>query len=109
VGNQALPQYFVMVGGGSTDSGAKFGRVVSKIPVRRLTTAIDRLLTLYQERRNPGESLGAFFRRVPAAIATDALKDLAKMLPDEATADDFVDLGETHTFETVVMDGECAS
>jgi sulfite reductase (NADPH) hemoprotein beta-component len=109
VGNQALPQYFVMVGGGSTESGAKFGRVVSKIPVRRLTTAIDRLLTLYQERRDPGESLGAFFRRVPAAVATDALKDLAQLLPADTTADDFIDLGETQTFETVVMDGECAS
>ena len=109
VGNQALPQYFVLVGGGSTDAGAHFGRVVSKIPVRRLTTAVDRLLTLYQERRNPAESLGAFFRRVPAATATDALKDLAQMLPGEATADDFVDLGETQTFETVVMEGECAS
>jgi hypothetical protein len=37
------------------------------------------------------------------------LKDLAQMLPNEATADDFVDLGETRTFETVVMEGECAS
>ncbi|MBI3048759.1 MAG: nitrite/sulfite reductase, partial [Acidobacteria bacterium] len=109
VGDRALPQYFVLVGGGSTESGAAFGRVVSKIPVRRLTTAIDRLLTLYQERRTPGESLGAFFRRIPAAIATDALKDLAELRQDEATADDWIDLGETHTFETVVMDGECAS
>ena len=109
VGNQALPQYFVLVGGGSTESGAAFGRVVSKIPVRRLTTAIDRLLTLYQERRTPDESLGAFFRRVPAAVATDALKDLAQMLPNEATPEDWVDLGETQRFETIVMDGECAS
>jgi hypothetical protein len=98
-----------MVGGGSTDSGARFGRVVSKVPVRRLTVAIDRLLTLYQERRAPGESLGAFFRRVPPGIATAALQDLAELQPGEATADDFVDLGETEAFEQVVMDGECAS
>ena len=109
VGDRALPQYFVLVGGGSTDSGAAFGRVVSKVPVRRLTAAIDRLLTLYQERRTPGESLGAFFRRIPAAIATDALKDLAELGAQETTADDWVDLGESQAFETVVMDGECAS
>ena len=109
VGDRALPQYFVSVGGGSTESGAAFGRVVSKVPVRRLTAAIDRLLTLYQERRTPGESLGAFFRRIPAAIATDALKDLAELGAQETTADDWVDLGETQAFETVVMDGECAS
>ena len=109
VGDQALPQYFVLVGGGSTESGAAFGRVVSKIPVRRLTAAIDRLLTLYQDRRAPGESLGAFFRRVPPAQATEALQDLAQMLPGDATEQDFIDLGETQAFETVVMDGECAS
>ena len=109
VGDRALPQYFVLVGGGSTDTGAAFGRVVSKVPVRRLAAAIDRLLTLYQERRTPGESLGAFFRRIPAAIATDALKDLAELVQQETTADDYVDLGETQAFETVVMDGECAS
>jgi sulfite reductase beta subunit-like hemoprotein len=109
VGDRALPQYFVMVGGGSTDTGAAFGRVVSKVPVRRLSAAIDRLLTLYQERRTPGESLGAFFRRIPAAIATDAVKDLAELSQQETTADDYVDLGETQAFETVVMDGECAS
>ena len=31
------------------------------------------------------------------------------MLPNEPETDDFIDLGETQTFETVVMEGECAS
>jgi sulfite reductase (NADPH) hemoprotein beta-component len=109
LGSRALPQYFVLVGGGATESGAKFGRVVAKIPVRRLTTAIDRLLALYREGRDPGESLGAFYRRVPPETVTAALKDIAQMLPNEPTADDFIDLGETQAFETVVMEGECAS
>jgi len=109
LGTRALPQYFVLVGGGATESGAKFGKVVSKIPVRRLTAAIDRLLALYQERRVPSESLGDFYRRIPGEAVTTALKDLAQMLPNEPTADDFVDLGETQAFEMVVMEGECAS
>ena len=109
VGAKALPQYFVLVGGGSTDEGAKFGRVVSKVPVRRLNAAIDRLLTLYQERREPAESLGAFFRRLPPAVATAALRDLAELQPADTIPQDFIDLGDTLTFETVVMDGECAS
>ena len=109
LGSRALPQYFVLVGGGTTDAGAKFGRVVSKIPVRRLTTAVDRLLTLYKERREPDESLGAFYRRIPGETVTLLLKDIAQMLPNEPATDDFIDLGETQTFETVVMEGECAS
>jgi sulfite reductase (NADPH) hemoprotein beta-component len=109
VGKRALPQYFVSVGGGATDAGASFGRVVSKIPVRRLTAAVERLLTLYKDGRDDGESLGAFFRRIAPETATNALKDLARMAPDEPTTDDFVDLGETGAFEMVVMEGECAS
>ena len=109
LGSRALPQYFVLVGGGTGHEGAKFGKVVSKVPVRRMTTALDRLLTLYRDRREPNESLGAFYRRIPADTVTGALKDLAQMLPTEPTTEDFIDLGETQAFETVVMEGECAS
>ncbi|MBI4886893.1 MAG: nitrite/sulfite reductase [Acidobacteria bacterium] len=109
VAGKAVPQYFVLVGGGITDSGAHFGTVVSKIPVNRLTDALDRLVGLYRDQRQGGESLGAFFRRVPPAVATDALQDLAVVRAEGLTAGDYVDLGETRTFAPEVMDGECAS
>ena len=106
---RAVPQYFVLVGGGVTDDAAHFGKVVSKVPVHRLTDALDRLVGLYRERREDGESLGAFFRRLPPAVATDALKDLAELRAEDTVPDDFIDLGESQTFTPEVMDGECAS
>jgi sulfite reductase beta subunit-like hemoprotein len=107
---RAVPQYFVLVGGGCTDEGvAHFGKVVSKVPVHRLTEAIDRLLDLYRQQRQGDEELGAFFRRIPPAAATDVLKDLAQLLPDEARPEDYVDLAESHTFAPEVMDGECSA
>ncbi|MGE0445763.1 MAG: nitrite/sulfite reductase [Vicinamibacterales bacterium] len=107
---KAVPQYFVMVGGGGTWEGAKFGKVVAKIPVHRITTALDRLVGLYGDNRtSPEEPLGDFFRRVPLAMATEALKDLAELLPNQTTDEDFIDLGEHTTFNPEVMDGECAS
>jgi sulfite reductase (NADPH) hemoprotein beta-component len=107
---RAVPQYFVLVGGGGTDEGvAHFGKVVSKVPVHRLTEAMDRLLDLYRQQRQPDEELGAFFRRIPPASATEALKDLAQLLPTEARPEDYVDLAETHTFAPEVMDGECSA
>jgi sulfite reductase (NADPH) hemoprotein beta-component len=110
LGTQQVPQYFVLVGGGCGDDGiARFGKVVSKVPVHRLTDAVDRLLALYKSQREGDENLGAFFRRIPPASATDALKDLAQLLPNEATEQDFIDLGETHTFAPEVMDGECSA
>ncbi len=110
VGSRAVPQYFVLVGGGASDEGvAHFGKVVSKVPVHRLTDALDRLLGLYKAKKEGEEELGAFFRRIPPAMATEVLKDLALLLPNETTDDDFVDLGETHTFAPEVMDGECSA
>ena len=79
------------------------------MPVHRLTDAVDRLLGLYEAKREGEEELGAFFRRIPPAMATDALKDLAQMLPNETTDQDFVDLGETQAFAPEVMDGECSA
>ena len=109
VEGRAVPQYFVLVGGGITDSGASFGRVVSKIPARRLTDALDRLIILYRAQHEGDESLGAFFRRIPASVATDVLKDLTEFSAQAATAEDYIDLGEDQAFAPEVMDGECAS
>jgi sulfite reductase beta subunit-like hemoprotein len=110
VGTRAVPQYFVLVGGGATDEGvAHFGKVVSKVPVHRLTDALERLIGLYRAKREGEEELGAFFRRIPPAMATDALKDLAQLLPNETTDQDFVDLAETQAFAPEVMDGECSA
>ncbi len=80
-----------------------------RFPVNRLTEATDRLLNLYREQKQDGEELGAFFRRIPPATATAALNDLAQLLPTEVTDADLVDLGESHTFNPEVMDGECSA
>jgi sulfite reductase beta subunit-like hemoprotein len=109
VGGKAIPQYFVLVGGGCADDGtAHFGKVVSKVPVHRMNDALERLVKMYDAQHQPDEDLGAFFRRVPTAQATEVLKDLALLLPNEIKDQDYVDLGETTAFNPEVMDGECA-
>jgi sulfite reductase (NADPH) hemoprotein beta-component len=110
VGGRQVPQYFVLVGGGCSDEGvAHFGKVVSKVPVNRLQDATDRLLALYKDMREGEEELGAFFRRVPPSLATEALKDLAQLLPNEIGEQDLIDLGENQAFNPEVMDGECSA
>src|SRR5581483_1681518 len=37
---RAVPQYFVLVGGGADGDGVRFGRLAAKIPARRLTEAL---------------------------------------------------------------------
>jgi sulfite reductase (NADPH) hemoprotein beta-component len=110
VGGKAVPQYFVLVGGGVTSEGAHFGKVVAKIPARRIAEAAGRLVELYREQRqSETEDLGAFYRRIAPAVATERLKDLVELNAADTTADDFIDLGESQAFDPVVMDGECSA
>jgi sulfite reductase (NADPH) hemoprotein beta-component len=109
VGGKAVPQYFVMVGGGTTEYGASFARTAAKIPARRLPTAVERLIAFYQRERQDGESAPAFFQRVDLAQVTNELDDLQRLTAADAVPLDFVDLAETAEFAPEVMDGECSA
>jgi len=109
LGGKAVPQYFVMVGGGTEHGGASFGRLASKIPARRIPEAVDRLIEMYAKERNTGESAPDFFRRVSVDRVRLTLADLERMAQEDAVPTDFVDLAEAAEFAPEVMDGECAS
>jgi len=109
VEGKAVPQYFLYVGGGFDAEGAKFGRLACKIPARRVPVALERLLELYAKEKNGDEKPEVFFQRVELAKVQALVKDLTEMEPAAATADDFVDLGETQAFEVVLQEGECAA
>jgi sulfite reductase (NADPH) hemoprotein beta-component len=108
LGDRAVPQYFVMVGGGADGEGASFGRVTAKIPARRAPEAVDRLVNLYRAERRDGERIADFFRRADAARVKTVLADLEHLTDADALPADFVDLGEDHAFAPEVMDGECS-
>jgi sulfite reductase beta subunit-like hemoprotein len=109
VGGRAVPQYFVMLGGGVEKDGAHFGRIAAKVPARRIPEAVERLIALYGRERRPGEAAAAFFRRVDADQVGRTLGDLEKLAPEDAVAEDFVDLAEEHEFVVETMGGECSA
>ena len=94
VDGKAVAQYLVHVGGGVGLDGAHFGRFVTKIPVRRLPTALERLIGLFRAEHAVGERADDFFRRVDLGKVKDVLGDLDEMAAGEAGADDFFDLDE---------------
>jgi sulfite reductase beta subunit-like hemoprotein len=108
VDGRAVPQYFVMVGGGVETTGATFGRLVAKIPARRATTALDRLARFYASEHRDDESAAAFFNRVDAVAVKKLLADLEPLTAETATSDDFIDLAETTEFKPETTEGECA-
>jgi len=109
VGGRAVPQYFVMVGGGVTDNGAAFGRLVAKVPARRVADVVERLIGLYDRDRERGESATAFFGRIDIGPVKAELREFEHLTPEDATPVDFVDLGESEAFAPVILDGECSA
>jgi len=109
LGSRAVPQYFVMVGGGAHDRGASFARLAAKVPVRRIPQVVERLIDLYARARRPGESATAYFGRVELDVVKGELADLERLQPGDAVPADFVDLAEANEFAPVVMEGECAT
>lgn len=109
VGKRAVPQYFVMVGGGVAADGAHFGRVAAKIPARRLTQAVECLLDLYAANKSHDETASAYFRRAELAQVKQAIAHLEPLTTEQADDEDFIDLGEAAAFVPETQAGECAS
>ena len=109
VGNKAVPQYFVMLGGGVDENGAQFGRISAKVPARRMPQVVERLLGLYRDEKQVDEAPEAFFRRVEAAKVKTLLADLETMTLADVKPEDYIDLAEDHEFVPEIMDGECAT
>jgi sulfite reductase beta subunit-like hemoprotein len=109
LGSRAVPQYFVMVGGGAQDNGAVFGRLAAKIPARRIPDVVERLIDLYAREKNDGESAATFFGRVELGVVKATIGDLERLEPQDALPADFVDLAEATEFAPEVMDGECSA
>ena len=109
VGARAVPQYFVMIGGGMIDGGATFARLAAKIPARRIPEAVERLIALYGSERQDGESASAFFARIEIARAKAVLADLEPLAEADASPADFVDLGEAGEFAPEILEGECSA
>jgi sulfite reductase (NADPH) hemoprotein beta-component len=109
IDGKPVPQYFVFVGGGFAADGPKFGRIAGKVPARRVAETLERLVAMYVEEKQPGETPLAFFSRIEPAKVGARIKDLTELDAATAKPEDFVDLGENKTFELVEMEGECAA
>lgn len=108
VGDHLVPQYHLLIGGQVDKSGASFGRLVARIPARKIPEAVDRLIAHY-DARGGGESPRDFFRKLDLAEAKKLVGDLAELNESTAKPEDFIDLGSTVQFKVVAGDGECAA
>ena len=105
-----MPQYFVMVGGGTEHGGATFARLAAKIPARRIPEVVDRLIEMYAREKSDGRVGDELLRGASASRRVRlTLADLERLTAADAVPADFVDLAESAEFAPEVMDGECSA
>lgn len=109
VAGRAVPQYHLYLGGGFGVTTASFGRLAAKLPARRVTEAVERLIALYEEEKAPGETPDAFLGRLAPERVSALLRDLEELSAKDASEEDFVDFDEQQQFHVQLSEGECAS
>jgi sulfite reductase (NADPH) hemoprotein beta-component len=108
VGERIVPQFFVLVGGGTGADGARFTQLAGKVPARRAPNAVRALVALYLAERSEGESANDFFRRA-LDRAKFVLAPYEAARPEELTAEDFQEPGGGTSFAPDVQASECAA
>ena len=109
VDGRAVPQYFVMVGGG-VDGGRRDLRPArrqdSRAPCGRGARPARASLSPPSAART--RSAAAFFNRADLVTVKTLLADLEPLTAETATNEDFIDLAETTRFRPETTEGECA-
>ncbi len=108
LGGRAIPQYFVVVGGGVGEGGAAFAKLAGKVPARRAPEAVRRLVALYLAAKTEGETAHAFFAR-SLERARQEIAPLVELGVEDARPEDFVEPGGTEPFRPQTLEGECAA
>ncbi len=108
VGERIVPQFFVLVGGGTGAEGARFTQLAGKVPARRAPDAVRALVALYLAERSEGEGANDFFRRA-LDRAKFVLAPFEAARVEELTAEDFLEPGGGGSFSPDVQASECAA
>ena len=110
IGGKAVPQYFVMVGGGPEGDGVRFGRLAAKVPARRMTEALERLHRAL--RAGPARRASRpppFFMRVDVERVKAVLADLEQMTPARRCRRTSSIWPRPHEFKPEIQEGECSA
>ncbi|MGD1054163.1 MAG: nitrite/sulfite reductase [Candidatus Dormibacteria bacterium] len=106
VGDDPVPHYMLMLGGGIDARGARMAQPVMKIPARRVPAALERLVAQYREERGCGELFAAWVERADRDAVKARLADLT--LSDAPSAEEIVDWDQEAAFTGKTGEGECA-
>ena len=107
VGDDPTPHYMMLLGGGVDERGMHLGRMVMRIPAKRVPIALDRLVGAYRQERSGGELFAAWVERADEKSVKDLLADLA--LSDTPGPEELMDWDQDTLFTGKTGEGECAA
>jgi sulfite reductase beta subunit-like hemoprotein len=107
IGEQQAPYYQLLLGGKVDATGVRFARQIMAVPARPIPAILRELLLFYQQDRQSGEAFSGWVARTPDKAIVERLKPLADV--ENASADVFVDWGDTETYSLKLGRGECVA
>jgi sulfite reductase beta subunit-like hemoprotein len=107
---RAAPGYQMELGGHVTDMTIAFGKKATKLPARRASEAVVRVVEQFAGERGAGETFSSWLERVGGAAAVGkTLVDLDEFPTPEEAPDYYVDFDETGPYVAETGQSECAT
>jgi sulfite reductase beta subunit-like hemoprotein len=107
---RAAPGYHMMLGGKVGNMEITFGEKSVKLPAKRVSQAVVRVVEQFAGERDAGETFSDWLTRVGGAKEVSrTLADLDSFPTPEEAPDFFVDFDETGPYVAEVGDSECAT
>jgi sulfite reductase (ferredoxin) len=107
---KAAPGYQMLLGGRVGHTEIDFGQKAVKLPAKRVSEAVVRVVGKFAEERSAGEAFPQWLDRSGGASGVGTLlKDLDEFPDPEERPDFYIDFDETGPFTAEIGDGECAT
>jgi sulfite reductase beta subunit-like hemoprotein len=107
---RAAPGYHMMLGGRVANMEIAFGEKSVKLPAKRVSDAVVRVVEQFAGERDAGETFSDWLTRVGGAKEVSrTLVDLDNFPAPEEAPDFYVDFDETGPYVAEVGDSECAT
>ena len=107
---RAAPGYQMELGGHVTEMSIAFGKKATKLPAKRASEAVVRVVEQFAGERDAGETFSSWLERAGGAAAVGTtLVDLDEFPTPEEAPDYYIDFDETGPYVAEVGDSECAT
>jgi sulfite reductase (ferredoxin) len=107
---RAAPGYQMELGGHVTNMSIAFGKKATKLPAKRASEAVVRVVEQFAAERDAGETFASWLDRAGGAAAVGTtLTDLDQFPTPEEAPDYYIDFDETGPYVAEVGDSECAT